>query len=479
MPDLLGATNPVPGYDRSVTNRSDVVSPNNNHPQIQNTPNLDRVSHADGRTEQQGSDLQGRGNIRYDSNYQTFLQRLKETPGMAETMTRIFSGREGTVVLSGMQDGISTEMAKILEMLRMDEKQLLDFMSGQLKAGTRFNGVLFDFLRNAYSRAGSDTVRTDILQFMKSYVDHSSTEHIQNSMMNHLSRMADAMPASFADKLRQMMAELQNSMAAGDRQGGLQILQKNIFPFMARYVEQTHDMGLPRQLLSMLALDVARYENGSEGRLQELFHQLRGYGTLKGQLQMIDDDMLMKLLEQGKVRSDSPAAQFSNTLAAAAERALRGEGSQEIQQGFQNLVAAMLVNESVYMPVNHYLIPLQWEDRMLFSEMWVDPDDNAGVPTGMDPEGKTMRFLLKIDVQSLGLFDVLLVTQKDKVDVQISCPDGVAPFARQIEDTVSQILTRNALSPLRVAVRRLERPVTLTEVFPKIFQRRSGVDVKA
>ena len=96
MPDLLGATNPVPGYDRSVTNRSDVVSPNNNHPQIQNAPNLDRVSHADGRTEHQGSDLQGRGNIRYDSNYQTFLQRLKETPGMAETMTRIFSGRKLT-----------------------------------------------------------------------------------------------------------------------------------------------------------------------------------------------------------------------------------------------------------------------------------------------------------------------------------------------------------------------------------------------
>ena len=36
MPDLLGATNPVPGYDRSVTNRSDVVSPNNINPKIQN-----------------------------------------------------------------------------------------------------------------------------------------------------------------------------------------------------------------------------------------------------------------------------------------------------------------------------------------------------------------------------------------------------------------------------------------------------------
>ena len=43
---------------------------------------------------------------------------------------------------------------------------------------------------------------------------------------------------------------------------------------------------------------------------------------------------------------------------------------------------------------------------------------------------------------------------------------------------MSQILTRNDLRPSRVAVRRLERPVTLTEVFPKIFEGKNSVNVK-
>ena len=52
------------------------------------------------------------------------------------------------------------------------------------------------------------------------------------------------------------------------------------------------------------------------------------------------------------------------------------------------------------------------------------------------------------------------------------------PFSQQIETTVSQILARNDLRPSRVAVRKLERPVTLTEVFPKIFEGKNSVNVK-
>ena len=136
----------------------------------------------------------------------------------------------------------------------------------------------------------------------------------------------------------------------------------------------------------------------------------------------------------------------------------------------------MLLNESVYMPVNHYLIPMEWNGRMLFSELWVDPD--AEEESGSRSGQKTMRFLFKMDVQSLGLFDIVLTAQGSDVDVQIACPDTAAPFSKQIGDAVSQILTRNDLKPARVAVRRMDRPVTLTEVFPKIFEGKNSVNVK-
>ena len=476
MPDLLGATNPVPGYDKSLSNnRMPQTAPENPH--IQNAPNLSKVNRADQRTDRQDSNLQGDGPIRYDSNFQTFLQRLRAAPSMSESLSHLFAG-ERTVVLSGMSEGVATEMAKAFELLEMDEGQLLEFLKGQMRAGTRFGGALFALLRGAYARASSDAVQTDILKFLKSYADFSSTAHIEGNLLRELRGMADTMPASWGAKLYELLAQLENGIAAGDRQGNLALLQKGVIPYMSEYVERTHDMGTPRELLTMLTLNVARYQNGSVENLLELFHQLGGYGTLKGQLGGIDDQSLLTLLQSGTGR-DARAVQFADHLSAAAAAALRGEGSADVQQIFRNLVSAMLVNESVYMPINHYLLPLEWNGRMLFSELWVDPDAENDRGDGSGRKDHGMKLLFKIDVQSLGFFDVILTTRGSEVEVQVGCPAQALPFAQRIEQSLTDIVRRNDLTPARVTVRRMDKPVTLTEVFPKIFEKRSGVNVRA
>ena len=169
-------------------------------------------------------------------------------------------------------------------------------------------------------------VQLDILNFLKSYNDFSSTSHLEGNLMRNLTGMANAMPASWGDQLRELIAQLENGLAAGDRQGNISLLQQKVFPLMSAYVSQTHDLGTPRELLSLLALDLARYENGSEEKLAEAFHQLSGYGTLKGMLGGIDSQSLMKLLQSSQFAKNTSAAQFADHLAAAASRALRGGG---------------------------------------------------------------------------------------------------------------------------------------------------------
>ena len=473
MADLLGATNPVPGYDNTNVNRNIPISPSNT--QVQNVPDLERVTGADNRTEQQDANQAG-GQVRYDSNFQTFIQQLRRNQDTTGTLARLLL-REGTSVSSGMSEGIAEEMSQVMQMLKMDQGQLLQFLSAQMRAGTRFGGALFALLRSAYARADAEGVRLDILNFLKSYSDFSSTAHIEGNMLRNLASMANAMPASWGDQLRQLLAQLENGIAAGDRQGNIALIQQEVFPLMSAYVNQTHDLGTPRELLSLLALDVARYENGSEEKLQEGFHQLSGYGTLKGMLGNIDGPSLMRLLQASQFAKASPATQFADHLAAAATRALRGECSAEVQQAFRNLVSAMLVNESVYMPLAHFLIPLEMDGRMLFSELWVDAD--AEEKKGGKGQGeKCMKFLFKIDVQGVGLFDVILTNRERDVSVVINCPGGVAPFSKEIEQTVSKILARNELNSAGVSVRKMERPVTLTEVFPKIFEGKNSVNVK-
>ncbi len=473
MADLLGATNPVPGYDNTNVNRNIPISPSNT--QVQNVPDLDRVTGADNRTEQQDASQAG-SQVRYDSNFQTFIQQLRRNQDATGALARLML-REGTSVSSGMSEGIAEEMSQVMQMLKMDQGQLLQFLSAQMRAGTRFGGALFAVLRSAYARADAEGVRLDILNFLKSYSDFSSTAHIEGNMLRNLASMANAMPASWGDQLRQLLAQLENGIAAGDRQGNIALIQQEVFPLMSAYVNQTHDLGTPRELLSLLALDVARYENGSEEKLQEGFHQLSGYGTLKGMLGNIDGPSLMKLLQASQFAKASPATQFADHLAAAATRALRGEGSAEVQQAFRNLVSALLVNESVYMPLAHFLIPMEMDGRMLFSELWVDAD--AEEKKGGKGQGeKCMKFLFKIDVQGVGLFDVILTNRERDVSVVINCPGGIAPFSKEIEQTVSKILARNELNSAGVSVRKMERPVTLTEVFPKIFEGKNSVNVK-
>ncbi len=476
MPDILGATNPVPGYDKAAVNRNLPVSPENT--QIQNIPDPTRVSRTDGRTERQDSTLQGDGRIRYDSNFQTFLQRLQETPGMSESLSRIF-GWDRTEVSSGISAGMAEEMSRVLEMLQMDAAQLLEFLKGQARTGTRFHGALFALLRSAYAKAASDGMRSDILNFLKCYIDYSSTAHLEGSILRNLEDMADAMPASWAEKLREMAARLENGMAAGDRRGNVLLLQRELFPYMSDYVGRTHDMGLPRSLLTMLSLNAVRYENGTEERLLEAFHQLSGYAAFKDQLRGIDGQSLLALLRSSRFDGETGAVRFANSITAAVQRAMRGECSAEMQQAFQSLMGAVLVNESVYMPVNHYLLPLMWNHRALFSELWVDPDAEGDGGRAGSRQRHTMKILFKMDVQPLGLFDIILNSRGNEVDIQVSCPERVVPFSRQIEQSISQILERNGLSPTQVIVRKLERPVTLTEVFPKIFEGKNCVNVKA
>ena len=76
MPDILGATNPVPGYDKAAVNRNLPVSPENT--QIQNIPDPTRVGRTDGRTERQDSTLQGDGRVRYDSNFHIFTAAARD-----------------------------------------------------------------------------------------------------------------------------------------------------------------------------------------------------------------------------------------------------------------------------------------------------------------------------------------------------------------------------------------------------------------
>lgn len=477
MPDLLGVTNPVPGHDSSNVNRNIPISPSDTR--IQNAPDLNRVARPDNRTERQDTgDSAGSQALRYDSNFAAFLQRLAGTPDLRESLATIFAMFEGTVVSSGIEEGLAAEMGALLDMLKMDEGQLGKFFHAQLANGTRFGGALFNILREAFSSGNSEAVRGNILQFLKKYTDFSSTEHIQGNLLRTLTKLTRAIPASYGSQLLPMVAQLEEKMNGGDRAGALKLLQSTILPFLSGYTSKTNDMGLSRTLISMLALDVSRYENGSEEGLLQAFHQLNSSPVLREKLAGLSDEGLLQLLRSTSFAKAAEGDQFAARLTKAAHSALQNGAGKEVQEAFRNIVSAFLVNESVHMPLNHILLPMEWDGRMAFSEMWVDPDAEENMKRGRGERENVLRFLFKIDIQDLGFFDMVLTCQGEKVDVQVFCPERVAPFTQLVQGELQRIITDNGLSAGAVQVQKMDRPLTISGVFPRIFEGENSINVK-
>ena len=70
-------------------------------------------------------------------------------------------------------------------------------------------------------------------------------------------------------------------------------------------------------------------------------------------------------------------------------------------QQFYTIMNGMLMNESVYMPLLHFMIPFQYEDNNVVSEMWVDPDARRKT----EDEGRKIKLFMKFDIQRLGKFE--------------------------------------------------------------------------
>jgi hypothetical protein len=476
MADLLGAANRVPGYDSANNNRSVTTAPRPNDTQIQNIPDPSRVGRPDGKGEQQAANTPLDSNVpRYDSNLQAFFQRLLQAQELPELLSKSLLLMRGVATTPGLQQGIAQEIAQLLDLFRLDAQGFQNFFMEQVHGSNRFSGALFSLLRQAYAALPGEHVRQSILEFAQRYSDYSSTAHIGKSMVSLLDQMQDYLPKSWQGRLNELLAQLENGLASGTRAENLKLLQGEIIPYLGSYVERTHNLGTLRDMLNLLILNVARYENGAEGPLLQSFRQMEGYGDLLKGLNQLDDKAILKLLQENDF-TRAAGSRFADALSTAAARALQGTYGPDVRDAFVEIIRSLLVQESVYLSLNHMLFPVEWNGRMMYSELWVDPD--AEEESGKKKENGKIQFLFKMDLESLGFLEISLAARQEQVEMRVYGPETVSNHSALIAEDLREILAAHGFNGKDVRVSKLEKPLALTEVFPNLFEGKQGVNVK-
>lgn len=470
MSNILKVTTPVTGYDNTLSKQN--PSQKAEDLSVKNPIVPDKVVRADGRS-QTGQEQGVRQGIAYESNFGNFIQSIQNIPKLREIMSKMLFSGMGNLVEAGVSKGTAAEIEALLQMLSMSPDKLKDFLKSQMGGANRLQGPLFDMLRQVMGEASTVELKQSILDFLKKYNDMSSGKHLLENIKGQLKEMEGYMFRSDREALQSLSSKLLEYSMENNR-ANAQLLKEQIIPFLGRYVSETRDLGAIRDLISLLTLNTSRYENGNVDSVAQAFQRLMEFPAFQKKFEGMNAEEFRNMLLNVDFDRAAGKAEWADSLLNIIRSGVKGEAGIENREAFLNIMNSMLVNESVYMPVLHVMLPLILNGVPIFSEMWVDPDEESG-NEGSSERG--VKILLKFDMKEVGFFDMILYYENGKMDMMLRYPESLSQHEGEIRKGIAEIMARNDVELEYLAVEQGKESIPVSAAFPKIFERRNAVNV--
>ena len=469
MADILRVTTPLTGQDPATKVRPNVQDPTTN---INNVINPNRVPKNESKGLYNDQET-NKFSPNLKSNFDSFLHKLASMPGMSAETAKLFFTRYGSIVSSGLGEGMALEMSKYLQMMKVSDAELLNLLKGMQGSAIKFTGDFFDILRGLVGNKNlSPDAKSMILEFLRRYDAITANTHTLKNMISNLNNIADRMMRNSAEQLKEMIASLDTKAGNGSVTENLARMRESIIPFLSAYISQTKDFGSVRDNISLFILNFTRYEMGSKEGFSDALNSLLGVPEVSSK---VSNSMVAQLVDGifSDMHSDQ-AKMLQSQLVTVLTKGLDGQAGYQNTQVFQNILQSALLNESVYMPLLHMMLPVDYNGRQMFSEIWVDPDsDERSEKEG----GSAVKLLVKFDIKDLGFFEMIMLVQNSKVDMQLFYPEQLEPMKSQIKDGIFTIVERNDLKFRSYMAEKCAQPAPVSDVFHKLFEGRNMVNV--
>ena len=469
MPNILRVTTPPAGLDNNVKNNPLTT----NEKQIQNPVDPSKIVRSDGRGDA-GDQQQTKLGLNAQSNFGNFVQQINDAPQLTQLFSTLFLQGMGNLVEAGIGPDLAEEIAKFMDMMKMTDTQLLDFLKNQTDGAVRYTGTFYNMLRQVMSDTQSVELKAGVLELLKQINDMSAGPHLLENIRGNLDTISKYMLRADREVVQQMMEKLDMGAVPGDTKMNADFLKKEMIPMLGEYISKTRDFGAIRDLIGVLTFNVSRYENGNLDKLIDTFTKLLNFQGFRAKFHGVLPEKLPQILQNTSYEKATQKNEWTEKFLDMVEYGVKGEAGLENKQVFQNLMNAVLLNESVYMPVLHLMLPMELNGRTMFAEMWIDPDDESGAAEG---EGRRTKLLIKFDIKDLGFFDVVMLYGNEKMDMYLSYPEVLADKEKEIHNALEAIMADNGITFRSLVMEKASEPVSISQVFPKIFERKNSINV--
>ncbi len=480
MSNILKITTPNAGYDNNLSKHNNTMR----NPQVPDrqvvATDSTRVNNPHTANLQQPNQENIAQHQRFESNFQTFFTQLQSLPSITEGFAQLFFERFplGQGGASVTFDSFTTAIAELFDSVNLSKEELLSYLKSQTAVSSKFQGSFFQLLNNALQQSNSLDLKYAIHEFLKAYTNLAESQHIQAEMDAILTDIGTYLFASDKQELTDLIGKLQQGIEpnAQDIDNNITILKQEILPLLSTYVKATHNLGPLRDQVALLASLIARYENGTEENLSNSFAKLLEFRVIKELFPPMQSDFVLHFLRHSDYERTLRKETFPAQLASLIEEGVDGKAGTENISLFKNMMQSILLNESVYLPLHHMVIPLSYQGAHMLSELWIDP--NASQSKEQNNTKPGISGLLKFHIDGVGLFDLYFFYQQQNIQLQLSCPTSFAGKVDSIRNDLTRILTSHEMQVKELYVDSDATSLSLLTAFPALLNRKDSINVK-
>lgn len=309
--------------------------------------------------------------------------------------------------------------------------------------------------------AGSDAFPDEVKTALLGNNASSSLGEAVKSVISQLLSNADAMPD--ADAVREGLSDISS--------------QEGLFS-----LRQTLSFVLPDSAMESLDTILGGFSQSHDlnsllGQLSDILNAIPDEETKMVVAQKLNE-VLSDILETTDVKYDKPTAmeKFTNFLL----KNLDDNALNSISEfNKQDVMSSLLTSPGVFTPLMHFLAPLEIEDengqkQRAFGELWVDSDDESS--TG--GSGGGTHILLDFSVENVGDFELeMFATNGNELTVNLMCPKSMSSNYSHFKTAIARLAAGKGYSVKSSKVGTLAKKRNLSQVFPKLTERRSGLNV--
>ncbi|MDE5992469.1 MAG: hypothetical protein K2G87_05405, partial [Oscillospiraceae bacterium] len=139
-----------------------------------------------------------------------------------------------------------------------------------------------------------------------------------------------------------------------------------------------------------------------------------------------------------------------------------------------DMIQGLLSAPGVFTPLLHFLVPMNMDGMKAFGELWADPDADRDPATG---ESDNHLFLC-FEIENAGYFELEVYARGKSVNAALMCPAGTERNYLPIKEMLPELAASCGYNAEKIMIEPLKRKRDLANIFPKLNERRTGLNVR-